>query len=466
MSSIQRKPRILIVDDEETFRLGLKHVLMGAGYDVMLTVSGHMALQLMERFDYDLILSDIHMPDGDGIELLNAVKVKYPTPVILMTGMKSIIETKKAFDSGARKFISKPFSGEELLSVIKECISGEPNPIEEVQKKYCSLPIDDFICGKEMRYDIFIRLSPTNFFKIAKGGANLRSEQIQIYRSKGIDRLWLLKSDFRDYLKFNVRIGQSLVASKIDPERKLQFLQQTSKLLLGTTGTEYLDKDFLDQGIGIVESVVSILTENDEALALFDFLNANRNDPLYAHSLGVALYSTLMALKLGWTHPATLFHIGAGGLFHDIGMKEIPAEILAKSRMAQTPAERAFYETHPMRGAELLRAIPETPDEVIWIVQQHHENELGCGYPARMKKNRIYPPAKLMSVADEFCEAILKEPKIDKACVAKVLYQMAKLSGGIHDPGMVCTLMSVFDIEIPVDLRHAYTSTQIKKVAS
>jgi putative nucleotidyltransferase with HDIG domain len=461
--TVTPKKRVLVVDDDDTFRNGLKYALMQSGYDPILTVGGKVAQQLLEKGGIDVVLSDVNMPDGNGIELLKFIRQSGTVPIVMMTGLKSLIENVDVFRAGGiLHFLPKPFSRETLVAALEAALAPPEvgpklPPVEEVA--YCKVPINDFISGKEVKYDLYVQLSDAKYVKIAHAGAGLPPEQIENYRERGVSHLYMTKGDFKDYLRFSVKISGVLKDSGTIPrQRKLAFLSQTSQLLMATMGSDQVNAEMMEQSRGIVESAVSVLSDSDAYFGLMDLMNTRRGgDNLYAHSLAVSLYSCLMANKLGWQSPNTLMYVATGSLFHDIGKKELPEDILRKPRMMQSNEERSIFESHSLRGAQILRAVPDTPDEVIWIVQQHHENEAGYGYPFRLRKGKIYPLAKLVAVADEFVDAVTREEKLDQEVVLRVLHQMVKFSKDLLDPGMMAALMSVFKFEIPADIRGAIT---------
>jgi HD-GYP domain-containing protein (c-di-GMP phosphodiesterase class II) len=106
-----------------------------------------------------------------------------------------------------------------------------------------------------------------------------------------------------------------------------------------------------------------------------------------------------------------LFKIATAGLFHDIGLKEIDRAILDKPRAALTVAEVKLLETHPTKGAEILATIPSVPSDILQVVIQHHETCDGRGYPGRLQRSKINQVAKLISVADEFCELAISSAR-------------------------------------------------------
>jgi len=87
----KNKARVLIVDDEEIVRASCRKLLQPHGYRVSEAENAGSALKLMETTSFDLVLSDLKLPDASGIELLKDIKEVYPdTEVILMTGYGTV----------------------------------------------------------------------------------------------------------------------------------------------------------------------------------------------------------------------------------------------------------------------------------------------------------------------------------------------------------------------------------------
>ena len=111
---------VLIVDDEESLRQSLEKVLKNAGYLTIVAISGNEALELLGRQPIDLVLSDLKMPNGDGLELLKSIKKKFPDiEVILLTGYGTIETAVEAMKEGAYDFITKPPKKAVILSTVE-----------------------------------------------------------------------------------------------------------------------------------------------------------------------------------------------------------------------------------------------------------------------------------------------------------------------------------------------------------
>ncbi|MFC2113329.1 response regulator [Bacteroidota bacterium] len=116
--------KILIIDDEPYILLMLKKMLERVGYEVDLASNGREGMDLFEKASADLVITDIIMPDKEGLELILEMKKQRPTlKIIAMSGggrisPESYLECAKHF--GAEKVFQKPFRQKELVSAVKE----------------------------------------------------------------------------------------------------------------------------------------------------------------------------------------------------------------------------------------------------------------------------------------------------------------------------------------------------------
>ena len=115
---------ILIVGDDLTFATMLKTWLGKKGFTVDTASNNARARKLIEAQTYNLILSDLRLPDQDGIFLLNWMRDKnIETPLIIMTSYADIQSVVHAIKQGASDYISKPIQPDELLKKIKEALA-------------------------------------------------------------------------------------------------------------------------------------------------------------------------------------------------------------------------------------------------------------------------------------------------------------------------------------------------------
>ena len=116
---------ILVVEDDKMTQMLLERTLEIGGYEVTLADDGIDAMILLSKQRFDLILSDIAMPNLDGFKFMEVKKQKgLETPVVFLTGMDEPAEEIKAFDLGAADFIRKPFEKDVLLTRIKRVLAA------------------------------------------------------------------------------------------------------------------------------------------------------------------------------------------------------------------------------------------------------------------------------------------------------------------------------------------------------
>lgn len=115
--------KILIVDDERSIRNTLKDILEVESYQVDVVESGIEALELIKENNYDVVFSDIKMPQMDGVELLQKIKVNNPeTPIIMISGHGTIETAVDCIKKGAYDFIEKPIDLNRLLIVVRNAL--------------------------------------------------------------------------------------------------------------------------------------------------------------------------------------------------------------------------------------------------------------------------------------------------------------------------------------------------------
>ncbi len=125
-----RGPRILLAEDDVQLARSLAEFLGRHGYTVLQAHDGRSATKLLARQQVDLLISDIYMPEGDGIELLSLVRRCTPAPaVVAMSGaglgrVEGML--RMAAVLGAARTLAKPFSLQHLLALVQELVGPAP----------------------------------------------------------------------------------------------------------------------------------------------------------------------------------------------------------------------------------------------------------------------------------------------------------------------------------------------------
>src|SRR5437773_4982294 len=118
--------RVLIIDDERPILMTLEALLQRHGYQVDTAPNASQGLKLLKTKSHALVLLDLQLPDGDGLETLDRIKTELPDlPVIILTAHDSLHNAIESMKRGAYHFISKPYAPEELLSLIEKALEKQ-----------------------------------------------------------------------------------------------------------------------------------------------------------------------------------------------------------------------------------------------------------------------------------------------------------------------------------------------------
>jgi DNA-binding NtrC family response regulator len=117
------KPRILVVDDEPNVLVTVEAILRQEGYDVHAVNGGQAALEAIHRHSYDLVITDLKMPDVDGLAVLAEVRKRAPhTVTVMMTGYGSVESALEALQLGAYEYLLKPTEVPDLKLAVKRSL--------------------------------------------------------------------------------------------------------------------------------------------------------------------------------------------------------------------------------------------------------------------------------------------------------------------------------------------------------
>ncbi len=163
--------RILLIEDNEAIVMGLKYLLESEHYECHVAENSKTAREALKNKNYDLILLDVGLPDGNGFTLCEEIKTKNDVPIIFLTAKDEENDVVKGFDLGADDYIIKPFRNRELLSRMKNVLrrNGKGD-----SKLYCRNVMIDTIAGKVYREQEEVELTALeyrillNFFNYPK----------------------------------------------------------------------------------------------------------------------------------------------------------------------------------------------------------------------------------------------------------------------------------------------------------
>ena len=182
---MSNRASILVADDEVEIREGLELLLESEGYRVSSVDTGEAALACVDEQPFDLLLLDVSLPDRNGLELLREIHQKDASlPVVMITAYGSIDMARSAFKNGARDYITKPWSNDELLTQVALAVEGRRLREENVQLKRALKQRYNFpnIIGKSQKIlsvlDLVAQVAPSRSTVLIAGESGTGKELI------------------------------------------------------------------------------------------------------------------------------------------------------------------------------------------------------------------------------------------------------------------------------------------------
>ncbi len=171
--------KILIVEDEETIRVGLKYYLEAESFDIQEASCSKEAIDSIKQNSFDIVLLDINLPDEDGYQTFQKIKQLKDIPIIFLTANDMEISIVRGLDMGADDYITKPFKARELVSRIKNVLrrNSKENSsvitirdikIDMKQAKVFKNGVDVMLTALEYKILLILALNPNVVFSREK----------------------------------------------------------------------------------------------------------------------------------------------------------------------------------------------------------------------------------------------------------------------------------------------------------
>jgi two-component system KDP operon response regulator KdpE len=156
--------KVLIVEDDREIRGLLRTALAAEGFEVLTAVSVSEATALLEHDPPDLVVLDLGLPDGDGAQLVRAVRSKSAMPIIVASARHQEAEKISLLDEGADDYLTKPFGVSELLARIRVALRHRGTTLQPATTRYARgdllIDVDAYRVERDGRP---LHLTPTEF---------------------------------------------------------------------------------------------------------------------------------------------------------------------------------------------------------------------------------------------------------------------------------------------------------------
>jgi DNA-binding NtrC family response regulator len=245
---VKTHAKILIVDDEETYRYMLNTVLTNEGYQTALAEDGIQAINALQANVFDIALLDIKMPKVDGIDVLKFIKeVLTDTEVVMLTGVGTVQIAVECMKLGAYDFLTKPYSSTDLIKTIRK-IEEKRSLLREnqiIKAELLRLSGSTDIIGNSPNFkrvlDVALKVATTSSTILIQGASGTGKELVANYIYKNSDR-----ADKHFVVLNCASIPDTLIESELFGHEKGAFTDaRTMKkglVEIADTGTLFLDE--------------------------------------------------------------------------------------------------------------------------------------------------------------------------------------------------------------------------------
>lgn len=193
--------KILLVEDDSTLAMGIEYSLRTEGYVVDMANTFLKGKELVDKIDYDLVILDIGLPDGNGFELCKYIRKDKKTPIIFLTAQDEEVNIVMGLDIGGDDYITKPFRIKELTSRIKAVLRRMSNVTQKIW-------ISGDIKLNLMEYKAYIKgelaqLTPSEYKLL---NILMNNPHQVLSRTKILESLWDIDGEFVDDNSLSVYI--------------------------------------------------------------------------------------------------------------------------------------------------------------------------------------------------------------------------------------------------------------------
>lgn len=265
-------------------------------------------------------------------------------------------------------------------------------------------------CNPEIPFNLYIRLGDVDSLKEEARYAQIFSKTTGIdysrlahYIHKGVKELYVRSEDKDLALQFFSQTRSSFMENESVETQMKYLLHSTDQVLSEVFEGSLILKETAQETKVLVKEYISTLNQHPEQLKILLEM-VYHGDDLYVHSLSVAVLSLFIAKNMGEFSGVFLENLTLGALYHDVGFIKLKLSDIDKTEDEVSKEDWNEYKKHPKLGLELVSVISELPQEVRYIVYQHHERYDGRGYPNQIKGESIFILSQVVCLADEYCK--------------------------------------------------------------
>ncbi len=459
--------RALICGPDEDENEKMASSLGEQGMDCFCVDNGKDAQLELHNHKYFALFIDFDTSKNHSFEVVRYSNLNCPsTRVILVIDKLKRLEDdfllteKKVLEMGVLEILEKPFSskqvydrmmGETKYKVFNKKKKNEVGniPKESVVKafddEFTRIRIEEFFAGKIAIFELYIRLSENRYTKILNKGDSFEQDRIRNYQEeKNVEYLYFKNKDRIIYINMMNDLLNTIKQKGSKAQKaKIRIIKNLGAKFIEETYTSGVTPNLVDEATHLCKHTMDVVMQDKHYCNLLKMIEDYGGD-LYSHSTAVMFVASLICYQNDWATNQSVNLVTMGALFHDIGKVKLADSLRLKRPKNMTPKELALYQRHPEFGVDQVEGLKHVPAGVRQIIAQHHELYDGSGFPEGLHGVKVFPLAKMVSLADcivnmmteekltlvEATKSLIKNKKLRIKYDPQYLFCLKEMTGG------------------------------------
>jgi len=395
-------------------------------------------LKITQDPGFSIVIIDISVPKRSILEVVRYIKLNIPSVKIILTVSDIKILNQLGLTGGAllklgvEDVLVKPYSKTVLIKSISgmnqfeswqtmknegEQEDDQEEMVREQDDSFTGVKLENYISGSVNVFDLYIRTSRNNYIRIFHRGKKFNRQKLEKYQPKEkIEYLYFKTADRGTYINFTNKLLEKMIDKDINVSKKAGLVKEVSEIFIDEVFTKGIDAQIVTEGESVCRNVYNLIQEDDILFEMLEsYLNLDRS--FKSHLFGTMFFASVICKNVEWASENTVEKTCLGAMLHDIGKLKLPEFFKTLSTKAMTSEQLAQYKRHPAMGVEMLAKFPTISEPVRQIVYQHHEMADGSGFPNGLPGIRIFPLARIVSLANYFSNYMVEKNMAPKQAI-------------------------------------------------
>jgi len=266
------------------------------------------------------------------------------------------------------------------------------------QNEFSSFSVDSLVDNSITDFDLFLPVKE-HFVLYSSSGYRWLKEELDALIKGGYQHFAIRRKDLPRAKIYQKISTLPSISEGLAPHERIASIEQVGTTFVKCLYEGEITDACVEKGKSIATSIVHCIAEDNSCIQRLGQL-ADHDYYTYHHSVRVASYAIAICTELGINNTKQLCEIALGGIFHDIGKKDVPAEVIHKQG-ALNEEEWKHMRSHPEKGHLAVQntVLSHVSKE---IILHHHEKMDGSGYPHNHDRSTLLPEVQIATVADVF----------------------------------------------------------------